>query len=261
MIGLAAAAATDVGKVRAANEDALFAADPVFVVADGMGGHNAGEVAAAIAVEELGRLARQAEPITAPQVVEAVAAARDRIAQLPRGPSGRAAGTTLTGAILSSQDRRPVWLVVNLGDSRTYRLAGGVLERLTEDHSEVEEMVQAGHITPAQARLHPRRHVVTRALGAGVVCAPQLRAIPARAGDRVLVCSDGLTEHVGDRRIGQILRSHKDPEDAANALMRLALAAGGKDNISVIVVDLLDTDQPTALPANGDDQATDSFTV
>jgi protein phosphatase len=186
----------------------------------------------------LGRLAQASGPVSARQVVAAIAAARDRIQALPHGPSGRAAGTTISGAILSADQGEPIWLVVNLGDSRTYRYASGALERLTEDHSEVEELVQAGRITPAQARLHPRRHVVTRALGAGVVCSPQLRSVPARPGDRLLVCSDGLTEHVGDRRIGQILRTHRSPGDAVNALLRLALAAGGKDNISVIVVDL-----------------------
>lgn len=236
-----AAAATNVGKVRSINEDALVASSPVFAVADGMGGHNAGERAAAIAVEELGKLADLPEPPNRLQVAAAIATARERIAALHSGPAGRAAGTTVSGAILTGLPAAPVWLVVNLGDSRTYRYAGGVLERLTEDHSEVQVLIQAGFITSAQARLHPRRHVVTKALGAGVVCAPDFRELRARAGDRMLVCSDGLTEHVGDRRIAQTLHAHKDPHDAVRALLRLALAAGGKDNISLIVVDLADT--------------------
>ncbi|MDR2454127.1 MAG: protein phosphatase 2C domain-containing protein [Bifidobacteriaceae bacterium] len=237
-----AAAASEVGKVRAVNEDAYVARSPVFMVADGMGGHNAGDLAAQAAVEQMGRLAdlaRDGRPLTQGQVADAVEAARRRIAELPRSAVGRAAGTTLTGAVLTGPPGAPQWLVVNLGDSRTYRFAQGALVQLTRDHSEVQALVAAGLMTPLQARSHPRRHVVTKALGAGVVCQADFEAVPARLGDRLLICSDGLTEHVGDRRLAQILGRSAEPAGAVAALVRCALAAGGKDNISVIVVDLV----------------------
>ncbi|MDR2382015.1 MAG: protein phosphatase 2C domain-containing protein [Bifidobacteriaceae bacterium] len=240
MLQFASATATDQGKVRAVNEDAVLARHPVYAVADGMGGHTAGQIAAGIAVEEFGRLAHATTPLRPGDVAAALDRARERIAELPRGPSGRAAGTTITGAVLTQEEFGPAWLIVNLGDSRTYCYANNRLERLTEDHSEVEALLQAGFITPAQARLHPRRHVVTKALGAGLFFDPDLRILPARAGQRLLVCSDGLTEHVGDRRIAQTLHAHHAAPDAVRALLRLALAAGGKDNISVIVVDVFD---------------------
>jgi protein phosphatase len=146
----------------------------------------------------------------------------------------------LTGLIWLGGDDAPEWLVVNLGDSRAYRYADGALVQLTRDHSEVQELVDSGFITPLQARSHPRRNVVTKALGAGVLCPPDFSLLPVRAGDRLLICSDGLTEHVGERRISQALRGHPEPASAVAALIRCALAAGGKDNVSVIVVDVIE---------------------
>jgi protein phosphatase len=250
VISTRAAAASDVGKVRSVNEDSLVARHPVFAVADGMGGHNAGDLASAIAAGELARLgdlAAAGQTLTEEQVADAIRSARQQITALPRSPLGRAAGTTLTGAVLISGDGGPQWLVFNLGDSRTYAFEDGVLLQLTHDHSEVQELVEVGFITPLEARSHPRRNVVTKALGAGVLCEADFSVFPARAGQRLLVCSDGLTEHVGDRRITQILRTHPEPASAVAALVRCALAAGGKDNISVVVVNVTEiADDPAA---------------
>ncbi|MDR2373216.1 MAG: protein phosphatase 2C domain-containing protein [Bifidobacteriaceae bacterium] len=237
---IAAAAITDIGRVRFANEDAVFAADPVYVVADGMGGHAGGRLASAAAVAALAALTRQAAPLGQDQVRAALGDAQGAVRRLAERGQRRAAGTTISGAVVISQDGQAQWLIVNLGDSRTYRFADGVLEQLTVDHSEVQELVDAGRISPAQARSHPRRHVVTRALGAGVDFEPDCRLEPLRAGDRLLVCSDGLTGEVDDRRIERLLAAWRDPSQAARALVDEALRLGGADNVSVVVADVID---------------------
>jgi len=135
------------------------------------------------------------------------------------------------------QDGLPYWLVVNLGDSRTYRLAGTTFEQLSVDHSEVQELVESGELSVEQARQHPRRNIITRALGAGMRQEPDFWLVPIEEGDRILVCSDGLTGEILDSRIAGILLDQPDPADAAHALVEAALSAGGRDNISVIVVD------------------------
>jgi protein phosphatase len=228
---------------------------PCFVVADGMGGHDRGDRASAIVAEELAVLAGRVD-LGVEEVRDSLARARRRIAEVAGRDQRHAPGTTVSGLVQVVQEGEPYWLVVNLGDSRTYRFADGLLARITEDHSEVQELVRARRLTAAQARTHPRRHVVTKALGAGIMSDPDFTAVPARAGDRLLVCSDGLTEHVGDMRIAHTLRGHRDPGDAAAALMRLALAAGGKDNVTVVVVDLSDdpAGPPTAFAQPTDDQ-------
>jgi protein phosphatase len=228
-------AVTDAGRVRTVNEDAVVASYPVYVVADGMGGHEAGEVASALAVEELSRLADLPGPVREADVKQAVSAAHTRVARLAAEWLRRKAGTTLTGAVVVERDHEPWWMVLNLGDSRTYRLADGRLTQLSTDHSEVQEMVQAGQITQAEARTHPRRNVVTKALGAGVVCEPDYWLAPLRTDDRLLVCSDGLTSEVTDARIAHLLFANPDPASAAQALAAEAWRMGGNDNISVIV--------------------------
>jgi PPM family protein phosphatase len=234
-LGLLWGAATHRGARRRLNEDSYLAGGSVFFVADGMGGHEAGEVASAAAVDSL-------RPLVAVEIVGVddvrcrVRAAHDAVHGIETAP-GRGAGTTLTGVALTEQGGEPYWLVVNLGDSRTYRLTGGELEQVSVDHSEVQELVDAGRITRAQASTHPRRHVVTRALGGPDDPDADYWFLPVHAGDRLLVCSDGLTGELPDDRIALVLLLEADPQAAADRLVREALAAGGRDNITVVVVD------------------------
>jgi len=237
--GVSWGVATDRGTRRQVNEDSFLARLPVFVVADGMGGHESGEVASAYTIEALRGLLD--EPTLTPDVVRAhLRRAVARIRSIPTG-SGPPPGTTLTGALVVRGPDGPSWLVVNVGDSRTYRLSGGELTQVSTDHSEVAEMVARGLLTVEEAARHPHRHVVTRVLGGGGGGGdepePDFFPLPFGAGDRVLVCSDGLTDEVDDVRIAEILRTRPDPQDAADRLVAAALVAGGRDNVTVIVVD------------------------
>ncbi|WP_231505132.1 PP2C family serine/threonine-protein phosphatase [Cellulomonas sp. URHE0023] len=220
---------------RPRNEDAVWTQDGAFLVADGMGGHERGEEASRTAIEVLAVLAQGAPtPEEARGVVhEAHAAVR----ALPKG-TGRRPGTTVTGVVLTEHDGVPCWLVINVGDSRTYRMAGAVLEQVTHDHSEVAELVAAGVVPAEDASRHPRRNVVTRVLGGGSrQVDPDVWLLPVSPGDRMLMCSDGLTDALSDARIEAELRAADDPQDAADRLIAAALAAGGTDNVTAVVVD------------------------
>lgn len=234
--------ATDRGRVRALNEDSLLAAPPVFLVADGMGGHHAGDLASRVAVEEFSRLVGR-DVATADEVHACFArvAARLRAEVEP----GRTVGTTVAGAAVADHDGAAYWLVFNVGDSRVYRWSGGVLDQISVDHSLVQEYVDAGHLTSEEARVHPERHVITRAVGTGSVPEPDYWMLPATAHDRLLVCSDGLTSELEDVDLARVLASTPDPEAAARALVDAALGAGGHDNVTAVVVDVLaDTGAP-----------------
>ena len=230
--------ASDIGCVRDHNEDALLAEPNVFIVADGMGGHAAGEVAAAIAVRTFAQLAGRAD-VTGVELRACVDAAnRDVLQAGVDDPSAEGLGTTVSGAVLSSVDGAPHWVIVNVGDSRTYLRSGGALSRRTIDHSEVEEMVIAGYLTAAEARVHPRRNVVTRSLGSEPAPEADVWTVPARPGDQLLVCSDGLTNEVDDRVLDTLLASGQAPQQIADALVERARLTGGHDNITVIVAQL-----------------------
>jgi PPM family protein phosphatase len=226
-------AATSTGRVRRVNEDSYLAAPPLFAVADGMGGHDAGEVASAVAIDVLARYARGGS-----LSVDAVLAALDEAnrAVIGRGEAHRM-GTTVTGLASLVTPAGSQVMVFNVGDSRVYRLAGDQFGQLTVDHSEVQELVLAGAITPEQARTHPRRNIVTRALGSDLVVRPDHWLLPPLAGDRYLVCSDGLTGELTDEQILPLLLAD-DPQQAAAALVAAADEAGGHDNTTVIVVDV-----------------------
>ncbi len=233
---------TDRGLRRELNEDSYIASDPVFAVADGMGGHEAGEIASGMCVRALAaipQLATGERSVTASVLQEYLVRADSSI----REATGARAGTTLAGAVIVEQMGMPYWLVMNIGDSRTYRLSQGKFEQVSVDHSEVQELVDAGEITPEQALVHPRRHVVTRALGTGNETEADYWLLPARDGDRILVCSDGLTGELADEDIFQILSKVEDPQLAADELIRAALGNGGRDNITVIVVDAVESQQ------------------
>lgn len=348
-----AGAATDRGLRRETNEDSLVVTRTMCAVADGMGGHEAGEVASALAVRTLGasQLFTSADPWSVevpaePTPLDDVARFRARVERElkldPEVPDatlvllsklrsvlgaadtaiqeqlGGRAGTTVTGAWLVDVEGTRLWLVFNVGDSRTYRLvrpqgappapdhasvaqhptgeftahmaddqqiepaqeqvaeAGSAgadmattsplpvsptpkdgpqpeVQQITVDHSEVQYLVSIGQITPAQAMVHPRRNVITRALGTGQVWEPDIWVVPAESGDRLLLCSDGLTGEVATAHIARVLHGVPHPKEAADVLVNAALRAGGRDNVTVIVADAVasrpaDEDTTTFVP-------------
>ncbi|WP_245572458.1 PP2C family protein-serine/threonine phosphatase [Actinokineospora enzanensis] len=253
-----AGAATDVGLVRVANEDNYVITASVFAVADGMGGHAAGDVASGLAVAGLAQLGT--EGTVRPDDVRRhiVRLNGDILAAAARNPEQAGMGTTVTGLCLVDFAGSPHWVVFNVGDSRVYRYAEKdvpgvrVLEQLTVDHSEVGELVAAGKLSPAEAAVDPRRNVVTRALGSPAAPEPDLFVYPLTAGERFLICSDGLTGELDDAAIAGLLDREEDPRDAAATLVRAAVAAGGRDNVTTVVVDHVAAD-----PGAGDTPADD----
>jgi protein phosphatase len=222
-----------VGRVRHVNEDSYLADPPLFVVADGMGGHGSGDLASRIAVGEM-RACVPLRPLFAEAVLTALEQANQHI--IERDAASRM-GTTVTGLAALETAGGDHLMVFNVGDSRVYRLAGNRLEQLTVDHSEVQEMVLAGVITREQARTHPRRNVVTRALGSESGLLPDYWLRPAIGGDRYLICSDGLFSELPDDVIAALLAAGT-PQRAAEALVAAANDAGGRDNVTAIVVDI-----------------------
>ena len=224
------------GRQRRANEDSLYARAPLFAVADGMGGAQAGEIASGIAVETLGAGVPEGESPEA-RLAEVVKQANGRIHELSRTDETRAGmGTTMTVLLVGEDDVT----VAHVGDSRAYRLRGGEFERMTEDHSLVEEFLRQGKLTEEEARNHPQRSVITRALGPDSQVEVDTATWPARAGDTYLICSDGLTTMVEEARIADLLRETPSLEEAGHALIDAANAAGGRDNITVVLFRLDD---------------------
>jgi PPM family protein phosphatase len=240
---------TDTGRQRKGNEDSSFARPPVFVVADGMGGAQAGEVASQIAVEAF----EQGLPSTGTpeqRLAEIVQEANRRIHEVSRVEHERAGmGTTLTAAYL---DDRHV-AIAHVGDSRAYLFRNGSLKRLTRDHSLVGELVRQGKLTEEQAEEHPQRSIITRALGPEPDVEVDTWTYPASAGDVLLLCSDGLTSMIPEERIAEILASAPPLAAAADQLIAAANAAGGRDNITVVLFRLEEVgadeivDQPTTI--------------
>lgn len=231
------AARSEVGHRRQNNEDSVVVASPMFAVADGMGGHAAGDRASAAAVEHLSP--RKGVRFLDIATVEAnLAAAANDIDTLAEGiPIG--VGTTITGAALVLVDGAPSFAVFNIGDSRVYRFESNELVRVTTDHSVVQELVDAGMLAVEDADRHPDSNVITRALGFREVPRPDVVMVSARKGLRLLVCSDGLTKELDDDRIRGLL-AEGSPGESADALVSAALAAGGRDNVTVAVVDVVD---------------------
>jgi serine/threonine protein phosphatase PrpC len=238
--------ATDVGLVREVNEDSYLAEPPVFVVADGMGGHDGGDIASSIVAEEFARLADVGyDPRRGPHVIAStLRACQRRLAQYAathRGSDGGRwhGGTTAVAALLVEDDDGPLWLLANLGDSRVYRYTRDELIQVSTDHSVVQEMVDAGEITADEASVHPERHVVTRALGGPGSVEADYFVFSFGEAERILLCSDGVTGMIDDAEIAQILGAHSDPRDAADRIVAAAVAAGGKDNATAVVVDVM----------------------
>lgn len=236
-LSLTAHAGTHVGRVRPGNEDAYHCADGLFVVADGLGGHAAGEVASAMAVEELARVdpaAFASDQELQQALADAVRAGNEKVHAAAQADAARSGmGTTVTAAAVT--DRRLV--LAHVGDSRAYLQRNGSLQQLTTDHTAAQEAVDAGYLTPEQASSRPERHMLARAVGLEPrvdVDAP--KPVDLQAGDRVLLCSDGLIEPLTDQAIATILDEHPDPAEACDALVQAALDGGGPDNITVVVV-------------------------
>ncbi|MDR1082529.1 MAG: Stp1/IreP family PP2C-type Ser/Thr phosphatase [Coriobacteriales bacterium] len=228
---------TDVGQIREHNEDSLLVKPPLYVVADGMGGHAAGEVASELAI----RTFEEAAITTAdPEALErAVAESNSAIIRGAREGLGRAGmGTTLTAAVIED-DRL---LVAQIGDSRAYLLQKGQLRQITRDHSVVAELISSGQITREEARTHPDRSVITRALGSDPHVRPDIYEMRLHAGERLMLCSDGLTGMLNTATLQNILTENPDPQQAADALIDAANNAGGHDNITAIVVDVSEVD-------------------
>ena len=239
MINLSWGSATDTGRVRRRNEDAVLAQPPVFLVADGMGGHAAGEVASRLAVEAFLPLAGRGD-VQTPEIDRMIVSANDSIlAAAAREPSSRGMGSTVVGLVLVADSHQDYWVVFNIGDSRLYRLAQGSLAQVTVDHSYVQELVDAGRLRPQEMRAHPDRNVVTRALGS--LDAPQADfwLFTPEIGERYLLCSDGLTTEVEPGQIAGVLSDFADPGAAAQMLVSTAVRAGGRDNVSAVVVDVV----------------------
>lgn len=224
---------TDIGCIRDHNEDSLVVAPPLFVVADGMGGHAAGEVASEIAVNVMAE--RAPAHIDSDALGRAVEEANRAIilaAHEGRGRQGM--GTTMTAAMLEGERL----VIAQVGDSRAYLLHQGKLQQLTRDHSLMADMIEAGQLTPEEARTHPNRSVITRALGSDEHLQPDLYEINVEAGDRLLVCSDGLSGMLRDEDIERTLCRVQDPQRCASQLVNEAISAGGHDNVTVIVADV-----------------------
>ncbi|MGH3625828.1 MAG: PP2C family protein-serine/threonine phosphatase [Sciscionella sp.] len=242
--------------MRKHNEDNTFVGAQVFVVADGMGGHAAGAVASALAVERLGALdgvRLDSETLRA----QLALANADILDGARANPERKGMGTTVAGLGLASIAGTWHWLVFNVGDCRVYRYNGGELTQLTIDHTEVAELVAAGSLTAEQARVHPRGNVVTRALGSDPAPRADVWIAPAVHGERFVVCSDGLPREVADAQLAATLDTPADARATAAALVELAVAAGGRDNITVIVIDATGQDEGVAGPAFEDSDDND----
>jgi serine/threonine protein phosphatase PrpC len=235
-------AGTDTGRQRRANEDSLLARAPLFVVADGMGGAQAGEVASRLAVESFqGGLHNASEPESA--LATLARDANSRIHELSHSHAEQAGmGTTLTAVYVGERDVS----IAHVGDSRAYRFRDGELLRLTDDHSLVDELLRQGRLTPEEAVEHPQRSVITRALGPEGAVEVDTRSYSARDGDVYLLCSDGLTTMVAEDRLAELLAAHESLRDKGEALITAANEAGGRDNITVVLLRLEELDASAA---------------
>jgi PPM family protein phosphatase len=236
-------ARSDIGRVRTMNEDTLIASPPLFLVADGMGGHEAGEVASAIVSDVLGAAVASASPPVPETVALGLASANTAIFDASNARQAEGGmGTTAVGLALVSVGGNDRLCGFNVGDSRLYRMTHGHLRQISADHSYVQELVAAGEIAAEDARTHPHRNVVTRALGIDPEVVPDLWVLEPAVGERYLLCSDGLSGEVDDPTIESTLVNHRDPRVAASRLVEAALTAGGRDNVTVIVIDVLRVD-------------------
>ncbi len=258
-------AATDVGLVRAVNEDAYYAGTPVYLVADGMGGHSYGDLASSTVAEVFGEVfGAHQQPTTPEAVIEAVDAANTRIQELMANGSepDAIAGTTVSGVALvdidpdGDTDIAPYWMIFNVGDSRVYGWNGKSVVQITVDHSAVQELVYLGIITEEEALVHPDRNVITRAVGSDTQVQTDLWLMPVQGHQLFVICSDGLTKELSDDEIGTIIQDYAvesgAPRTLAQTLIDRAIERGGRDNITVVAV------ESTAVAAEGVEAPTES---
>jgi serine/threonine protein phosphatase PrpC len=228
-----------VGAVRDHNEDALLADGSLFLVADGLGGHAAGEVASALAVATVAEELAGVEAVDEEAVSAAVQKAAVAVYEAAAGDEALTGmGTTVTGLALSAAADDLAWIVLNVGDSRVYLLADGTLEQLTRDHSEVQQLLDAGLIDEEEAAQHPFRNVITRHVGGPWPPDVDLWRRPVRAGERYLLCSDGVSNELPGDRLRELLQEPGPPAQAAQRVVEAAVRAGGRDNATVVVVDV-----------------------
>ncbi len=239
---LNAGSATHVGQVRTLNEDSVLVSSTVFAVADGMGGHRGGEVASSLALETL---ARTFVGVDATALIDAVQAANAAVyAHAGSHPEVAGMGTTVVAVGVVQRDGVDRLAVVNIGDSRVYLANASGLRQLSEDHSLVETLVREGRLTEDQAATHPQRNVVTRALGIEAHVAVDAWELVPTSGDRLLLCSDGLFNELGAGELARLLGSESDPQRAVDVLVAAANQRGARDNVSAVVVDVLDAPVP-----------------
>jgi serine/threonine protein phosphatase PrpC len=252
VLELSWAAVTDTGRRREVNQDAMFASYPLFVVADGMGGHVGGEIASASTIDRLRAVADGGQ--VSPKTIEkALARAVKDIASHPEATDD-GTGTTVTGVFLDTTGEAAHWVTLNIGDSRVYLLRDGAIVQITTDHSVVQELVAAGRLSPEEAENHPYGNVITRAVGPSEGVTPDYVRLDVTEGDRFVICSDGLTKELTDYGIRHFLDENPDPADAASAMLEAALENGGRDNITIIV---LDVGRPADAAAQSDSAADD----
>jgi len=241
-------AKSDVGRVREANEDAYLVKAPLFVVADGMGGHVAGDVASSLAVKVIASEANNASASDPDTLARLVRNANSAIFDRAQSdPSLRGMGTTCTLVLLDESRAH----IAHVGDSRAYRLRNDTLEQLTEDHTLVGRMVREGKLRPEEATHHPQRSIITRVLGVDSDVQVDLQEIELELGDRLLLCSDGLSSMIEFDSIHRALSETDDPQSAADRLVALAIEAGGEDNVTVLVLDIVDGGNATAAASGG----------
>jgi protein phosphatase len=240
--GVLVGSRTDVGQIREHNEDSLLVKDPLYVIADGMGGHAAGEIASELAVRTFEEA--EIDHVDINILKRAVAEANSAILKGARDGLGRRGmGTTLTAAVIEKDTA----LIAQIGDSRAYIMQNSVLRQATRDHSLIEELLASGQITEEEALIHPNRSVITRALGLDSSVQADTYELRLHEGDRLLLCSDGLNGMLDDESIESILLDNPDPQTAADALVEAANDAGGFDNVTVIVINIESIDAQSEL--------------
>ncbi|GGH46775.1 PP2C family protein-serine/threonine phosphatase [Microbacterium album] len=230
------AGATHRGRKRDVNQDALLTAFPLFVVADGMGGHIGGEIASASTVGRLQRMVGKGS-ITPEAIEKALVKAVRDIGEHPE-TTDEGTGTTVTGVYLDVTGDPATWVALNIGDSRVYLAREDVLVQVTTDHSLVQELVASGRLSPEEAENHPYGNVITRAVGPSESVEPDYVRLDVCDGDRFVICSDGLTKELTDYGILHFLREHAEPAPAVDAMLDAALENGGRDNITVVVLNV-----------------------
>lgn len=237
---LSVSVASDLGLIRKVNEDSFFAANGLFLVADGMGGHSFGDRASQSVAGTFAALAASDEPLTPERVVATIHAANEAVVGLNDDDDESVSGTTLAGLALVQSETAHRWMAFNVGDSRVYSWDGRRLEQVTVDHSAVQELLDLGQISPIEATEHPHRNVITRAIGVGDAVDPDIWLLPVAGRQLFVACSDGLNKELDDDQIASILANRfqlKDGHTVAERLVEAALAAGGADNVTVVVVE------------------------